>query len=178
MTLEIFQKCMKVLKTWREAGHKNYEWPDSRDPDFHNYLIEGDVVPQDLEKSFLALCAWRTSRGDVYRGMSSVIHVLRNRQNVGMARSHVQQDPQFDCMTLEGSPELDTYPELAPGQDFVELLNNLDDILSSKTVDFTQGSTVYGVVGEGGWFQYIVDSPDYERVTKIGSKTFYKPRKK
>jgi hypothetical protein len=178
MDFKTFQKSIDLLKSWREKGHKNFEFPDSRDPDFQTLMADSGVVPQDFEKSLIALCAWREGRQDVYVGQSAIVHVIRNRQKQGQFRSHLTSDPQFASMSIEGDSRLDEYPDDPEDQNFNQILSNLDDILAAKTVDLTQGSTAFGVIDSNmpEWFKVIADSPDWIRKTKIGNVTFFGPK--
>src|SRR5579862_6415733 len=96
MTFEIFDKCMALVREWRVRNNKRgNEWVDSRDPDCREIMSEFKVVPQDLEKSLIALAAWRHDEEDVYQGMSAITKVIVNRQNIGMFRSHLLDADQF-----------------------------------------------------------------------------------
>lgn len=184
MNLDTFNKSIQVVKDWRlKHGKKDYEWPDPRDPKFQDELAEAPVVAQDIEKSLVALCAWREMRGDLYQGMSSVVHVIHNRQVAGMFRSHLSDDVtgknQFSSMTVPGDHNLTRYPE--GDYNFVKILENIEIILDGKAFDITMGSLYYGVIENvtSGWFmREIVHNPEYERTVQIGRTTFFKPVKK
>ena len=178
MNYETFKKNISFIKSWRLKNDKpNWMWPDSRDPEVVEQMADLQVVPQDVEKSMVALAAYREGSTDVYQGMSVIVHVIRNRGASGMFRSHLTQDPQFDSMNLEGHSLLDVYPLDPPGRDFDLLLTNLDDILQGKTVDLSQGAIYFGELGKAGWFQDLADSGAVERTVQLGFKTFYKDKK-
>lgn len=173
MVYETFSKCMDLIRAWRERNLRgNWEWPDSRDPAFRDMITEFKVVPQEVEKSIIALAAWRHGHEDVYQGMSAIAKVIVNRQVSGMFRSHTRDVFQFDRMADPYDGFLDTYPEKY--NDFEKLLENIDDILDAKVVDLTQGAQYFGVVQSGmeDWFQEIVRTKI--RTVKIGSRTFYR----
>ena len=99
MTWNTFQKCQELIWSWRtKTGKPAHEWPDSRDPEFQTQMLEAEVVSQDLEKALVVLAAWRESREGVYQGISCLVHLLRNRQNAGMFRSHLSDVDQFPHM--------------------------------------------------------------------------------
>ncbi len=178
MTFETFTKCMQVIKEWRaKHGKHDYQWPETRDPFFQEELTNSAVVAQDIEKSLVALCAWREMRGDLYQGMSAVVHVIHNRQVAGMFRSHLDEDVtgknQFSSMTIPGDPNLVKYP--GDDKNFLKILENLDMILEGKAFDITGGSLYYGVIADitSGWFQKeIVEKR--QRTVQIGRTTFFK----
>lgn len=176
MTYETFCKCMDLIRAWREKNQRgNWEWPDSRDPAFRDMITEFKVVPQEVEKSIIALAAWRHGHEDVYQGMSAIAKVIVNRQIAGLFRSHTTDAFQFERMADPVDGFLDVYP---PKEfNFEELLRNIDDILDSKVVDLTQNAQYFGVVQSGmdEWFQEIVKTKT--RTVKIGSKTFFKDPK-
>jgi hypothetical protein len=177
MTFETFNKCIDLVRFWRSrTGKYDYQWPDSRDPDLLPLFEECDVVSQDLEKALVALAAWRESDMSVYQAMSSKVHLIRNRESIGMLRSHITDEKQFPAMNSAWSPEQVKYPIKEP--EFEKLLGNLDDILQGKTVDITQGSIYFGVVGDSmpEWFTELIHSPDIERTVKIDNVTFYKTK--
>ena len=179
MTFDIFKTCVDLIKLWRDkSGKQSYEWPDSRDPEFQPFLEEAKVVSQDLEKSMVALAAWREGRSEIYQGMSSIVHLLRNRQDKGMFRSHLTDEDQFPSMSKPEDPRLQEYPEKEP--EFEKILSNLDDILQKRTIDITQGSIWFGVVGENmeEWLRKVINDPENTRITKIGNLVYYKPKEK
>ncbi len=182
MTFETFQKCLDVVKFWRSKyGKEDYQWCDSRDPDLQPLLNECEVVSQDLEKALVALAAWRHAEDGVYQSISCIVHLIRNRQTQGRSRSHLDDADQFPGMA---SPEEvllyavfnKLYPEKEP--EFVKVLENLDDILNAKTVDITQNSIYFGVVGDNmfPWFEEITHSPEMERTVKLNNTTFYRKK--
>ena len=180
MNFDIFQRNIDVVRFWRSKNDReDWSFPDSRDPEFQEQMAEAGVVPQDLEKSLAALCAWREGKSEVYQGMSAILHVLYNRQKRGMHRSHLTEVEQFKTMCEPDNPGLTDYP---PKDDpnFLKILENEEEILSGKTVDLTQYATVYGRVGGemDDWFRNIVTSDEFVRCTKIGSITFYRPKDK
>lgn len=179
MTFDIFSKSMDLVRFWRSrTGKFDYQWPDSRDPDLQSLFEETETVPQDLEKALVALAAWRESDQRVYQSMSSKVHLIRNRENKGMFRSHVTDANQFPGMNSAWSPEQYKYP--VKEQEFEKLLGNLDEILQGKTVDITQSSIYFGVLSDemSEWFANIVHDPNMERTVKIDNVTFYKPKEK
>lgn len=186
LTFETFQKCVDLVRFWRSRTGKNdWDWPDSRDPEFQTQMYEAGIVSQDLEKSLVALAAYRSCFKSgfisVYQEISVVVHVLRNRHNKGIQRSHLIPDPvkeQFPDMT-NPSGRLTLYPD--SGEDnFKKLLGNLDDILADKTQDLTQGAIYFWDLDENSpeWFKEIVHSPEFERTTKLDKRVFYKEAKK
>jgi hypothetical protein len=179
MTYKDFERCLDVVKFWRSKfGREEYQWPDSRDPDLQPLLNECEVVPQDLEKALVALAAWRHAEDGVYQSISSIVHLIRNRQNQGRYRSHLDDADQFPRMA---DPEYAFWgkyrkPEQEP--EFEKILSNLDDILNAKTVDLTQGSIYFGIVGDAmpQWFIDITHSPEMERTVKLNNTTFYRKK--
>jgi len=173
-----FDKCMILIRAWRSrTDQNNNEWPDSRDPSLRELLTEFSVVPQDLEKSMVALAAWREAGEDIYQKMSTITHVIRNRQKQGLFRTHLVSSglDQFPTMTGDGSSGYPTETE-----NFKKILQNLDIILEDKAVDLTQNAIYFGVVGDGmpDWFRGIVESTNYERTVQAANLTFYRERKK
>ncbi len=178
MTFEIFEKCINVARFWRSRNNRrDYEWPDSRDPDLVALLEECEVVSQDLEKALVALAAFRHAEDGVYQSISCLVHLIRNRQNEGLFRSHLTDKEQFPRMTEEHNYFLSEYPKKTI--EFEKVLANLDDILQGKTVDITQGSIYFGIVGDNmpQWFTDITRSPEMERTVKINNTTFYRKKK-
>ena len=179
MTFETFENAINVVRFWRSrTGKYDYQWPDSRDPDLIPLLEECKTVPQDLEKAMVAITAFRSAEDGVYQSISSIVHVIKNRQNKGMIRSHLSDVDQFPEMNSPWEKKIYKYP--VKEQEFEKVLGNLDDILQGKTIDITQGSIYFGVVGSDmpKWFADIVHSPDMERTVKISNTTFYKPKEK
>ena len=181
MDFKTYDKAIKQVLLWREkTGKKDYEWPDSRDPEFSSLLVDSGVTGQDVEKALVALTAWREFRGDQYQGMSACVHVLRNRQAKGQFHSHLQEDVtgknQFSSMTVPGDPNLVKYPEEGEFA-FEKLLSNLDDILAGKTVDITQGALYYAVPqnSTSGWFErnIVENKKEHPMTTSIGRTLFY-----
>ena len=186
MTFDTFSKCMDLVRFWRSrTGKQDYEWPDSRDPDLQALFEETQVVPQDLEKALVALSAWRSAEDGVYQSISCIVHLIRNRENKGMFRTHVTDKDQFPEMACSEKALLHSiiqddwaFPIKEP--EFEKVLANLDDILQGKTVDITQGSIYFGVVGDhmSEWFTGIANNPDIERTVKMSNTTFYRPKEK
>lgn len=173
MTYETFDKCVLLIKAWRDRHNRyEWEWPDSRDPEFRDIMTEFKVVPQEVEKAMIALAAWRHGKDEVYQGMSAVAKVIVNRQSLGMFRTHTNDEFQFEGMAFPNDPRLSEYPPKYT--DFEKLLENLDDILSGKVVDLTQGAIYFGTVNSemDDWFAQIVTGKT--RTVKIGELTFYK----
>jgi hypothetical protein len=174
MTFETFNRSVALVREWRSRSHKTFsEWPDSRDPEFRDIMLEFKVTPQDLEKSFIALAAWRHDIEGVYQLLSAITKVVVNRQNKGMFRTHLVDKDQFPFMADVDSPEVDCYP-IAGDENFSKLLENVDDILQGKVVDLTQGAIWFGVVGDTmpDWFRTVITTNT--RTVKIGNMVFYK----
>lgn len=173
MNFETFQKSMSFLEKWRTKHDRDAnEYPDSRDPEFRDEMLDAGIVSQDLEKSLVALAAWREGKDDVYRGVSAFAHLIRNRTNKGMFRSHLTDEYQFPSMV---DPEDDRISEYPSEEDTIErLLGNLDDILEGRVVDITQGSLWCGVLGEQEWFDDLITDPERTRTVLIGTRTFLK----
>lgn len=164
MDFKTFSKSIEVVKSWREQETKlPHEWPDPRDPVFQKYLEESGVVAQDLDKSLVALCAWREGRRELYPGMSAVLHVLVNRQKKLPPRQYLE-DEQF-LMGIEDNPWQNNYPE--EEINFVHLLENLDSVLSDRTFDLTNGAENFGD-GEG------IYPVGYTKTASVGSLLFFK----
>jgi len=175
VTFDTFTKCLDLVRFWRSrTGKTDDQWPDSRDPDLQALFEETQVVPQDLEKALVALAAWRSAEDGVYQSISCIVHLIRNRENKGMFRTHVTDVEQFPRMV--GHLAFNTEPQKEP--EFEKVLTNLDDILQGKTVDITQGSIYFGVVGDhmSEWFYNIAHNPDIERTVKLSNTTFYRPK--
>ena len=161
-----FQKSIEVVKSWREQETKpSHEWPDPRDPVFQKYLEESGVVAQDLDKSLVALCAWREGRSELYPGMSAVLHVLVNRQKKFPPRQYLE-DEQF-LMGIEDNPWQDLYPE--EEINFIRLLENLDSVLSDRTFDQTNNSTNFSDTPD-----CCFKAPKYIKTASVGSLLFFK----
>lgn len=145
MTYEVFEKSLAIVKTWREKENKAlWEWPDSRDPAVLPYFYDTGVAPYEMEKSIIALAAWRELSEARYQGLSSIVHLIANRQKKGWQRSHISQEHntlEFRSMWDPESPLLTEYP--TEEFDFKKLLDNLEDILNNKTLDITEGSLFY-----------------------------------
>lgn len=167
MTFDTFEKSMSIIKTWREKENKPlWEWPDSRDPAVLPYFYDTGVAPYEMEKSIIALAAWRELSEARYQGLSSIVHLIANRQKKGWQRSHISQEHnlggEFKSMYDPESPLLNEYPEKQ--WEFQKLLENLEDILENKTLDITNGSLYYGEVDNK-----IAD----QLVTMIAGKAFH-----
>jgi len=162
-----FQKSIDLVKSWRAAENKaTHEWPDPRDPVFQKYLEESGAVSQDLDKSLVALCAWREGRAELYPGMSAVLHVLVNRQKKFPPRQYLE-DPMFFKSMSSGAPIWHSdYPE--EEVNFVRLLENLDVVLSDRTFDTVNGATVFSAS------QLDFPSPEYTKTASVGSLLFFK----
>lgn len=178
MTFEMFDKCMIMIRAWRSRGGKeDYQWPDSRDPSLTSTLEEFGVVSQDLEKSMVALAAFREADEDVYQTMSTILQVIKNRQLKGRLRDHimpVDYECQFPTMTTA-----DMNNNFYPGQtdNFKKILENLDMILENKAVDLTQGAIYFGkVFNLPSWLRRKIDEGKVERTTQAGKFTFYKEK--
>lgn len=178
MTFETFDKAMILIRAWRSRGGiGDYIWPDSRSPEMMEILSEFGIVPQDLEKSMCALAAFREAGEDVYQSMSTILQVIKNRQLKGRFRDHVTQidrECQFPSMT-----ENDLSNNYYPGktENFLRILENLDQILENKVVDLTQGATYYGNIGDlPNWLRKKVDAGEVQRTTQAGKFTFYKEK--
>lgn len=176
MTFETFDKCMLLIRTWRSRHDKNdNQWPDSRDPLLAAMLEEFGVVPQDLEKSIVALAAFREANEDVYQSMSTILQVIKNRQLKGKFRDHtttVDNECQFPTMTVDRI-ENNFYP--GKTDNFIKILENLDMILENRAVDLTQSATFFGEMGHlKPWLKKKIDNKEIERTTKAGRYTFYK----
>jgi len=178
MDFKTFDKGTALIKVWRSREHKmDIEWPDSRDPALREILEEFGCVPQDLEKTMVVLAAWRQSFTDIYPNMSAVAHVIRNRSNKGMLRSHLLDPDQFDQMCDVKAIMIHQYP--TETENFRMLLKNIDDILEGKVIDVTQGALYFGYINQNmpEWFKEIVNSDKYERTVQAGGVTFYREKK-
>lgn len=172
-----FQKNMDLLKSWRGKHSKaENEYPDSRDPDFREELTEAGVVPQDFEKALVALAAWREQFPYSYQGISAMVHLIRNRNNKGMFRSHLvkSEQEQFPSMTNLADDLIEAYP--GKEDSFERILGSLDDILDGKVVDITQGSLYFDNTGDvqPEWLKKIKEDPTHERMVLIGGRFFYR----
>lgn len=178
MTFDTFSKNMDLLKSWRIKHSKTEnEYPDSRDPDFREELTEAGVVPQDFEKSLVALAAWREQYPRSYQGVSAMVHLIRNRNNKGMFRSHLIKldQEQFPSMTDPTHELINSYPEKEDS--FERILGSLDDILDGKVVDITQGSLYFDHIDPVAipfWLYKIKEDPAHERTVLIGGRFFYR----
>jgi hypothetical protein len=168
MDFKTFTKSIDLVKSWRAEENKPpHEWPDPRDPVFQKYLEESGVVAQDLDKSLVALCAWREGRSELYPGMSAVLHVLVNRQKKFPPRQYLE-DQQF-LIGKENNPRQDDYPE--DEINFVRLLENLDTVLADRTFDLTNGATNFGDTADE------FPAPEYTKTSSVGSLLFFKKEK-
>lgn len=173
MNFDTFQKSIDFLRSWRSKYSRTEDtYPDSRDPSLRDEMVDAGIVPQDLERSLVALAAWREGLDDVYRGVSAFAHLIRNRNQKGMFRSHLTDQDQFPSMTDPEDDRISEYPE--KHEIIVRLLENLEDILDGRTNDITQGSLWCGVVGEDTWFDQLLLNPSKTRTVLIGTRTFLK----
>lgn len=172
MTFECFDKCMILIRAWRSRHNMpDNSWPDSRDPVIVETLLEFGVTSQELEKSMVALAAWREAKEDVYQTTSTLLQVIKNRQLKGDFRGHLS-DKQFPTMSEENL-DYNTYP--GKTDNFSKILENLDMILENKVVDLTQGAIYFGAVQHHpAWLRELISSGKAIRTTQAGRLTFYK----
>lgn len=181
MDFPIYQNSISVLKNWRtDTNQANYQFPDSRNPDFQKYLLAGKVTAQVFEQAIVALCCWREDREDLYPGMIAVGQVINNRAKAGWfhgnAYQNVVAENQFSSMTVPTDPQLNDYP-LNSETEFLKLLANMDNLFENELIDKTDGALYYADLSavSSGWFRNeILNNPgEHPRLAIIGRTTFF-----
>lgn len=179
MTFDVFDRCMALIRVWRSRGGRDdNKFPDSRSPELIETLAEFGIVPQDLEKSMVALAAFREANEDVYQTLSTITQVIKNRQLKGRFRDHITQvdhECQFPTMTLDEMKN-NFYP--GKTDNFQRLLENLDMILENRAVDLTQNACYWGEMSHlQNWLRRKLDNGEIVKTTLCGRFTFFKDAK-
>jgi spore germination cell wall hydrolase CwlJ-like protein len=130
------------------------------------------------------LCVWKEARGDGYRAMSAVAHVIFNRIGApGFANNlHdvIYGKNQFSSMSISTDPE---YNLAVPGvsdqeyASFLDATNIVNGIVAGTDSDPTNGALYYANLkesGSGWFFRCIVNDPENHPLrATLGHQVFY-----
>ena len=114
-------------------------WPDIREPEFQNKLVDFGVTPQEFADALLCLAAYNANGKNYYRGMMDVCHVFRNQAIKKNTTPYTQAALWMGDRPLALPSENDEF--------FNKVLDRVGWVCEGKIVDPTFGATGFTAGG-------------------------------
>ena len=130
MTRDTYHRARAALTLW--DAEKGGLWPDSRDPEFQNYLFQSGVTPQDYEKAAVCHICALLSTGQPYAVSAALALVVMNR---------TEEDASPYQTAAEMLHPTTALPDNLDALD--RLLHNVEALFNRELYDPTNGSTTF-----------------------------------
>jgi len=118
----------------------------------------------EYEKAVVALVCWKQMRGELYRGMSSLAMMFRNRAKSGWFDGSIYNNA--IAWAREANMDLSDAPDARENQ-FQQVLQVMDGIFSDTVADRTGGSMYVAHISQA-------DAINGEITTQIGQYIFFR----
>lgn len=118
----------------------------------------------DYEKSIVALICWKQMRGELYRGMSYLAMMLRNRAEAGWFEGSIYNNAV--AVAREAGMNWADAPDSREPQ-YQQLLQIMDGIYTGQTPDRTGGALYFA-------HSTTADSIAGEITTQVGQYIFFR----
>jgi len=118
----------------------------------------------DYEKSIVALICWKQMRGELYRGMSYLAMMLRNRADAGWFEGSIYNNA--IAFSNDMGMKWDEFPDSREPQ-YQQLLQVIDGIYASAVPDRTGGALYCA-------HSTTADSIAGEITTQVGQYIFFR----
>lgn len=118
----------------------------------------------DFEKTIVSFVCWKQMKGELYRGMSFLAMMLKNRSDSGWFESSIYNNAL--AFMRETDMKLDEFPDVRHPE-FLNLLQTIDGIFAGTTPDRTGGALYVAHKSQ-------TDTIAGERTAEIGQFIFFR----